>query len=185
MTAANPTRVLAIDPGSTSSAFVVYDWRLAELLAFAKVENAKLTPILQELILRWAPESCAIELTQPYPMRTNAGRVFFPEQVMTTAVWAGRFAQILDGGDPERATVFVDRKTVKATLLGRMRAGDSDVRSVLIARFGGAKIAKGTKANPGQLYGVTNDCWSALALAIVFGGHRLTFIARERTRERR
>ena len=43
-----------------------------------------------------------------------------------------------------------------------------NIRTAILDRFGGKDSAIGKKANPGVLYGLSGDCWSALAIAITF-----------------
>jgi hypothetical protein len=58
----------------------------------------------------------------------------------------------------------IPRLKVKLHLCHDSRAKDANIRAALIDRFG----KPGTKKNPGALYGVTRDLWSALAVAITF-----------------
>jgi hypothetical protein len=87
--------------------------------------------------------------------------------VFETCVWSGRFIERWLSGrayrpQPDR----IYRKEVKMHLCGSMRAKDANVRQALIDRYGGKEAAIGKKANPGPLYGMSGDCWSALAVAI-------------------
>ena len=66
----------------------------------------------------------------------------------------------------------MDRANVKMHLCGRTTAKDTHVRQALLARFpqtgGGKTPAVGTKKQPGPLYGVKNDAWAALAVAVTY-----------------
>ena len=66
----------------------------------------------------------------------------------------------------------VYRKDVKMHLCGSMRAKDTNIRQAIIDRYpasGGGKCPQiGTKKEPGPLYGVSKDIWSALAVAITY-----------------
>jgi len=65
--------------------------------------------------------------------------------------------------------VWLMRKTVAAHLCNTSRANDSNIRQALIDRFGpGREKAIGTKKNPGPLYGIKKDLWSALAVAVTY-----------------
>jgi len=56
---------------------------------------------------------------------------------------------------------------VKLHLTQTRRAKDANIRQALIDRYGpGKALAVGLKATPGPLYGLTGDCWSALAVAV-------------------
>jgi hypothetical protein len=57
---------------------------------------------------------------------------------------------------------LVYRKDIKLAFCGTCKAKDANVRQALIDRFG----EQGTKLNPGRLYGIKKDMWSALAVAL-------------------
>ena len=63
----------------------------------------------------------------------------------------------------------ISRKDVKLHLCGTLqKIGDKQIRESLIERFGpGEKAAKGSKKQPGPLYGVAGHYWAALAVAVV------------------
>ena len=87
------------------------------------------------------------------------------QEVFRTVHWAGRFTE---AAESQRHTVEqLTRREVKLHLCGSMRAKDPNIRQVLLDRFGGDD-ARGTKAHPGPLYGIANDVWSALAIAVVY-----------------
>ncbi|MBV8782506.1 MAG: hypothetical protein JO353_14005, partial [Phycisphaerae bacterium] len=57
------------------------------------------------------------------------------------------------------------------------RAKDGNIRQALIDRFGPTKErAIGKKKSPGPLYGMSGDCWSALAVAVTYADQRITNI---------
>jgi hypothetical protein len=148
--------ILAIDPGPTESAYVVYDGKY--LRGFAKVDNETL---LNRLSGEWFPEKyngqLVIEQIAAMGMAVGA-------EVFETCFWSGRFAQAWSG-DFDR----VKRHAVKMHLCGNMRAKDANIRVALIDKFGpGKESAIGSKKQPGPLYGVSGDVWSALAVAITW-----------------
>jgi len=57
---------------------------------------------------------------------------------------------------------LITRRDVKRHLLGRVSGNDAQVRMALEERFG----PKGTKANPGPLYGIKGHHLAALAVAV-------------------
>jgi hypothetical protein len=79
-------------------------------------------------------------------------------------VWIGRFVEAWRG-----SYTLMFRREVKLHLCGQARAKDPNVRQALIDRFGpGREKAIGTKKQPGPLYGVSADVWSALAVAVTW-----------------
>ena len=79
-----------------------------------------------------------------------------------TCEWAGRFWQqaVHCGMDWH----WLTRIEVKAALCNSARAKDANVRAALIDRFGGKAATK----KGGVLHGISGDCWSALAVAVVW-----------------
>lgn len=170
--------ILAIDPGNTQSAFVVYDG--VRPVQFGKWDNNSLLRAIQYDNWACGMSGYAIETLKPRGMPTS-----FEE--MQTQLWAGRFYQVcwdMLGGekfgldDP----IQVFRIEVKKFHCGRVTANDSNIRQALIDRFGGKAAAIGKKATPGPLYGVSNDVWSALAIA-VYAWETKHAAASSRTRE--
>ena len=109
-------------------------------------------------------EVMAIEMVASYGMAVG-------KTVFETCMWIGRFMEAWEsatGTKPQQ----VYRKDVKMHLCGSMRAKDTNIRQAIIDRYpasGGGKCPQiGTKKEPGPLYGVSKDIWSALAVAITY-----------------
>jgi hypothetical protein len=153
-------QILAIDPGSERSAWVVLNPVTGRLRAFTKQPNCELLASLRAGV---SPDVdvVVIEWMSPRGMPTSA-------QEMETMWWAGRFTEAAFPTRVERLT----RDTVKLHLTGRRaKVTDTNVRAALIDRFGGigGKLAAvGLKASPGPLYGLHADCWAALAVAVTW-----------------
>jgi hypothetical protein len=151
--------VLAIDPGTTHSAWLIY--RDGTVLDFGHVANEGVI----EMLRREAYEdtTVAIEMIASYGM--SVGR-----EVFETCVWIGRFAQVAI--DANQGVEYVYRKDVKLHVCGTPRAKDANIRQALLDRFertGGGKTPQiGTKAKPGPLYGISSHVWSALAVAVTY-----------------
>jgi len=164
-------RILAIDPGSEQSAWLVYDagrqmphrWPTGNLDGGITINH----DLFKAMGYRnphtgttwcWDLNLLAIEYMIPRGMPTSRAE-------MDTQFWAGRFVQSWDG--PWRPIYSKDRKM---HLCGVTRAKDANIRQALIDRFpatGGGKCPQvGTKKQPGPLYGIKADLWSALAIAI-------------------
>ncbi|OQB96743.1 MAG: hypothetical protein BWX86_00585 [Verrucomicrobia bacterium ADurb.Bin122] len=148
-------RIIAIDPGTERSAWVVLD--NGRLVTFAYSPNAEVAATLAEERRnpRFPGARLAIEMMASLGL--PVGR-----EVFETCVWIGRFIEAF-GGD----AMMIYRSTVKANLCHSNRANDSTIRAALIDRFGPGKAAAiGTRGKHGPLYGVTGDVWQALAVAV-------------------
>lgn len=136
--------ILAIDPGTDKSAFVIYDSHDKNILDKGIEENYDLLdqimhdPSMQSPIL-------AIEMIASYGMPVG-------KEVFDTCVWIGRFVQAYNGSQDAKR---IYRRTVKTHLCGSMKAKDANIRQVLLDKLG----KDATK-------GVAKDMWSALAVAV-------------------
>lgn len=144
--------MIAIDPGNEHSAWVIY--------AGGKVHGAGIADndtILAKIDCEWDEGlPLVIEMIASYGMPVG-------KEVFDTCLWIGRFMEAAGGAE------LVYRKDVKMHLCGNMRAKDSNIRQVLIDRFGpGRERAIGRKASPGPLYGFKRDMWQALAVAVTY-----------------
>jgi hypothetical protein len=150
---------IGIDPGTTKSAWVVYDGESKKILSKRIDCNTDL-------------------LAQLYNIETDR-RVFVFEwiesfgmpvgkEVFETVWWIGRFWEAL--GDVQRERIY--RSDIKMHLCGSRRAKDSNIRQALLDKFessGGGKCPQvGTKKKPGPLYGISKDLWSAVAIAVTY-----------------
>lgn len=185
--------ILAIDPGTTESAYVVYDTATMVLGDFGKVLNETMDEIVEIKADRSYCEHMAIEMPACYGMVTG-------QTVMETCRWVGIFQK----GFGEEHTSLVYRKkrnnelgieSVTMHLCNSTRAKDPNIRQAIIDKYGGEDIAIGNKKcpkckgkgwfgsgrsvcmvcngnqweyPPGPLCGVTKDVWSAIAVAITF-----------------
>jgi len=137
--------LLAIDPGTEKSAFLIWDGsRVGEC---GILENQDLLRKLAfgEFRATWA----AIEMIASYGMPVGA-------EVFETCVWIGRFIERIG------QTRLIYRKEVKMHLCGTPRAKDANIRQALIDKLGHV----GTVNNPGPLFGVKSHLWAALGVAV-------------------
>ncbi len=150
-------RILAIDPGSEKSAYVVYNKGLIINCGIRENED-----MAETISGGWGlVDHFAIEMVASYGMPVG-------KTVFETCVWIGRFIQAW-GDDYTK----IYRKTdVCMHLCHSTRAKDSNIRQAIIDRYspsGGGKTPQiGIKSKPGPLYGVSKDIWSALAVAITY-----------------
>lgn len=153
-------RLLAIDPGTADSAYVVLNNGV--LGVHDKVPNADVLGMAQH----YDHDEVVIELVASYGM--PVGR-----EVFETVFWAGRFHQAT-----KTRAYGLYRQEVKLHLCKSPKANDASIRMALIDRYGpGREKAIGTKKAPGPLYGVTKDVWAALALAVTWHDTRAQRVA--------
>ena len=150
---------LAIDPGPEVSAWLVHDSANDEIRGFGIWPNHELLDLLRGDAhggLSSEVTRIAIEKVESFGMAVGA-------EVFETVFWSGRFAEA-----SSRWSISLERiprRAVKLHLCGSARAKDANIRQALIDRYGGPS-SRGTKAKPGPLYGIANDVWSALAVAV-------------------
>ena len=144
--------IIAIDPGPEQSAYVRYQGGASK--EFGKIDNAELLTMLRRYVS--LDKVLVVEQVASFGMAVGA-------EVFETVFWSGRFIQCW-GGDWDR----VKRHEVKQHLCHNQRAKDANIRQAIIDRYGGKDKAIGKKKTPGPLYGMSGDCWSALAVAITY-----------------
>lgn len=147
--------ILAIDPGSEQSAWVLFDGERVE--AHGIITNSGMVSHLRN---DDDYDEVVIEQITSYGM--PVGR-----EVFDTVFWAGRFYQVATARTHPHP-YLLPRRDVKLHLCQSARAKDANVRQALLDRFGGEKVAKGCKASPGPLYGLRKDEWAALAIAVTW-----------------
>lgn len=142
--------IIAIDPGTTQSAFVLYDNGAVEDKGIKDNDV-----LLQSIRVSIGIEKLYIEMVASYGMPVG-------KSVFETCVWIGRFIEAW-GGKYE----LIYRKDVKMHLCGQTKAKDSNIRQAIMDLYGSERsIAIGTKKAQGPLYGVSKDIWAALGVAI-------------------
>lgn len=154
--------LLAIDPGSTKSAYVIMREDDMFPVAYNKIDNQKIIlEILQFCECNRENAKIAIEMIASYGM--PVGR-----EVFDTCVWIGRFFQtaIDEGIRPS----FIYRQSEKLCICHSTHANDATIRQALVDRFA-PKVpnkGKGTKKNPGWFYGFSHDVWAAYAVGVTY-----------------
>ncbi len=144
--------ILAIDPGTTESAYVLLDGE--NIFQSGKVGNRKMQSVIST-----TPgisfNRLVVEMIASYGMPVG-------KEVFETCVWIGRFIEVA------RADFsLIYRKDIKVHFCGTTKAKDGNIRQAIIDRYGGSS-AIGKKANPGPLYGVSGDVWAALAVGLYY-----------------
>lgn len=150
-------KIMAIDPGSTESAYVIWDGKTIH--EKAKIDNHDLLKMITEC--DGIPPCIVIEQIKGYNMSVG-------DTVFETCVWSGRFWQEALGHclQVER----VPRKEIVAHLCGSAKGGDSHVIHALAERFAPDQPnkGKGTKKDPGFFFGFSKDIWQAFAVAVTY-----------------
>lgn len=144
--------LLAIDPGSTESAFVAYNSATGGIRNAGKQSNEWLLAQIRSGLD--AEVACVvIEKVESYGMPVGV-------EIFDTVYWSGKFAEAADPLPVHR----LGRKAVKLHLCQSMRAKDSNIRRALMDRYGGdVSIKKGN-----ALHGIAGDVWAALACAVTW-----------------
>ena len=136
--------ILALDPGTTHSAFVQFDQR--GIHDHGHLPNAE----IRQILIGREYDRCACEMIASYGMAVGSS-------TFETCVWIGRFIEVAQV-DVE----LIFRKDIKLFLCGTMRAKDANIRQALIDKIG----PQGTKKTPGPTYGIKSHTWAALAVAV-------------------
>lgn len=141
-------KILAIDPGSEQSAFVLWDTEQHCFTGEGKgiLNNYDLLAALPDIA--FPANFGAIEMIQSYGF--GVGRTTFQ-----TCVWIGKFMHALDLQDWEGLALY-GRPTIKGQIGGK---NDAEIRASLRLRYGEARKGE-------LLEGVKKDIWAALALAV-------------------
>lgn len=146
-------KILAIDAGNTYSGVAIVELPEFRLVWFGKLPNEEIYDVVKNFRI----DEVALEMVACYGMPVG-------KDVFETCVWIGRFIEELK----DHKISYVYRKDEKMCLCGSLKAKDSNIRQALINRYAkhDFKTGKGTKKNPDVFYGVANDVWSAIAVAV-------------------
>ena len=145
--------LLAIDPGPTHSALVLYDADV-KLCSHYRTANVWIRSFLRTYDAA-KDDVLVVEKIASYGMPVGA-------EVFQTCVESGRFWQEWTRRD--LLAYWMTRQDVKLAICGQARAKDANVRQALIDRFGGPDAIR----KDGPLYKVAGDSWSALAIAVAW-----------------
>lgn len=138
--------ILALDPGTTQSGWVLFDG--GKVAGAGVADNADALRMVQSS----GADMLAIEMIANYGMAVG-------REVFETCVWVGRFQQAWR--DPAGVKLLY-RQAVKMHLCNSPRAKDANIRQALIDLLG----PQGTKRAPGPTYGVSSHAWAALGVAV-------------------
>lgn len=168
---ATGTRILAIDPGSEQSAWLIYEDGHPVQGEFGILPNEELLGWLRDGA--WTSPAGLVRIPSVVVIETIEPRygVLMGWSTLDTARWIGRFqeaAHPLPVVLLKRSDILRHLGVVTSPRKGEKRvSADSGVRQALTDRFGG-DVAVGRKATPGPLYGVGSHVWSALSVAVSY-----------------
>jgi len=176
--------LIGIDPGPRHSAVVVYNslsiFYPDVLPRHVRIFNAMLKPLLCEITDERFVEAIGIEAMASYGLPVG-------EEVLTTCMWIGRLVEMLETMD--MPPYLFPRQTILSCLdVSRTGKGkaykstDANVRHSILTMYGGAKDGLGTKEQPGPLYGLAADEWSAFAVALTLEQKLIDEAAKEEKR---
>jgi len=166
--------IIAIDPGPEKSAMVCIDIQQPFETMHWYADNATIRKELYSLLFSFPnewPVAVVIEQVKSYGMSVG-------DDVFGTCYASGRFIQVAHDAPGYQTSVYLmPRRDVKLYLCDSIHATKSNVRRAVLDAYpatgGGATPQKGTKAQPGPLYGVSGDHkFDALALALTYKGDR-------------
>jgi hypothetical protein len=139
--------LIGIDPGTTESAYVIWD---GTLRGCAILPNQELLEKLMGDDFKDVP--MFIEMIASYGMPVG-------KETFETVFWIGRFVEVWD--IKELPWTLVYRQEVKLHHCHATKAKDSNIAQALRDKYG----KPGSPKKPGPLFGVKSHIWSALAVA--------------------
>ena len=150
-------KILAIDPGTTESAYVIMDSETYKPLEFGKIENIKIL----DIIINNDFSEVVIEMISSYGMAVG-------KEIFETVFWIGRFYEYARQTSVEPQRML--RKDVKMNLCNSTRAKDSNIIQALVDKFAYnvPNRGKGYKKSPAWFYGFKADIWQAYALGVTY-----------------
>jgi len=152
--------IIGIDPGPTTCGIVILDGTRVTLAHKAATVPECLHILRGTSVLEgYSNATVAIERVQSYGI---AGA-----SLLQTAEVCGRLQQCAEDSG-HMTLLFYRREVLRALDVTGKGSRDAVVRQRLLEIWGGdPKALKGTKRDPGPLYGVAGHAWQALAVAVV------------------
>jgi len=144
-------KIIAIDPGTTESAYV--QWNGVEILDMGIAYNDDVMWFLNQSVFM-QKDNLVVEQVRCYGMVVGAS-------TLDTVFWSGRFCQAWKG-----EWFLMPRMDVKMHLCHDSRAKDKNIRQALIDRF--EPDLKPRQRPKNVLKGVGTHLWAALALAVTW-----------------
>lgn len=153
-------KILAVDPGTVQSGFVVFNSETRQVEESGIVEN-------EELLHRssWSDaDILVIEMVGSYGMPVG-------QTTFETVLWIGRFIQYAVANKILYKKLY-KKIDINPALCFSNKAKDTNIRRAVLDMFeptgGGKNPEIGTKSQPGPLFGVNSHAISALAVALTY-----------------
>lgn len=173
-------RILAVDPGTTQSAYCGMGEDYMPIAA-AKVDNRKII----ELIELGGYDALVIECMEPRTLNVRTGERNAPPQrigaeTYETCYWIGRYmeAALRRDMDVHRVLRGEEKSRIIPTKKNRLpplpqdapKGADARIRAALIQRFArfDKKNGRGRANAKDVFYGFRADMWSAFAVGVVY-----------------
>jgi hypothetical protein len=152
--------IFGIDPGTVESGYVMFNSENIQVVGSGVVGNEELLQMSS-----WDDANIVcIEMVASYGMPVG-------QTTFETVLWIGRFVQYSVSKDIEYQLLY-KKKDINPTLCFSNKAKDANIRQAILDLFpatgGGTVPQKGTKSNPGPLFGVSSHAFSALAVALTY-----------------
>lgn len=152
--------IFGIDPGTVESGYVLFNSDNMQVVESGVVGNEELLQMSS-----WDnSDIVCIEMVASYGQAVG-------QTTFETVLWIGRFVQmsVLKNKDYK---LLYKKKDINPTLCFSSNVKDTHIRQAILDMFpatgGGSIPQKGTKAQPGPLYGVSSHAISALAVALTY-----------------
>ena len=150
--------IIGIDPGTEKSGFMLWDREKQIITAKDIPKNLILAKKLKFQQQLSETTICGIEDIQCQGQPLG-------KSIFRTLKWIGIFGYIEEQN--KIVVIEIYRRTLVNHFTGSSTGGDRNISTALKIRFGN----KGTKKNPGKLYGVKTHMWPALAVAIMINDY--------------
>lgn len=152
--------IFGIDPGTVESGYVLFNSDNMQVVESGVVGNEELLQMSS-----WDnSDIVCIEMVASYGMAVG-------QTTFDTILWIGRFVQIAVSKNKEFKLLY-KKKDINPTICFSNKAKDANIRQAILDMFpptgGGSVPQKGTKSQPGPLYGVSSHAISALAVALTY-----------------
>lgn len=139
--------ILAIDPGTTRSAWV---WMSDGVIGMRGIDA---NDDVREQLIGLRHHQTVVVIEDIEPRQQPLGR-----EVADTLRWIGRF---MEAARPLPVHLVTRRAVTAHHVDGGTRYADKRIRAALIDRYGAGSERKG-----GPLHGIVKDLWSALAIGL-------------------